>query len=304
MDKTDVTLSMLLLMNSRTSYRDLADKLGLSVNAVHKRIQSMMEQGVIRTFETRLNLLVTGGVIVWVFGHSEKMEMEEIRTLLQKNRNVYWMAVTGADYLLVGLYIKDLVELDINLRDVVLDCGMKSPFIGIIPFPNVLDPGKELNQADFRILRSLAHDSRKTVAEVAQETSLSAKTVRRRLERMETKGMIEYTINWYPDESNDIMTFFQVFLEPGADKYAVGQSLFSKNNPEIIFYQAFSNVPDQLILVSWSPTTKELKALRERLASEPGVAHLVPNIIYSGYIFPTWRDDLIEQGAKRVGKPL
>ena len=38
MDETDVVLSLLLLANSGTPHRRLADKLNLSVNAVRKRI--------------------------------------------------------------------------------------------------------------------------------------------------------------------------------------------------------------------------------------------------------------------------
>jgi DNA-binding Lrp family transcriptional regulator len=43
MDKTDMSLIMLLAANSRLSYAKLAEKLGLSVNAVHKRIQLLIE---------------------------------------------------------------------------------------------------------------------------------------------------------------------------------------------------------------------------------------------------------------------
>jgi DNA-binding Lrp family transcriptional regulator len=46
MDKTDIALSMLLLNNSRLPHRELAEKLGLSVNAVHKRIQALKDAGI------------------------------------------------------------------------------------------------------------------------------------------------------------------------------------------------------------------------------------------------------------------
>ena len=41
MDKTDIILTQLLLRNSRLPYRELAEKLDLSVNAVHKRIREL-----------------------------------------------------------------------------------------------------------------------------------------------------------------------------------------------------------------------------------------------------------------------
>jgi len=50
MDKTDIILCQMLLGNSRLSYSELADTLNLSVTAVHKRIQDLVESGVIRKF--------------------------------------------------------------------------------------------------------------------------------------------------------------------------------------------------------------------------------------------------------------
>jgi len=41
---------------SRRPYLALADALGLSVNAVHKRIKSMVEESVIRGFTTKFSL--------------------------------------------------------------------------------------------------------------------------------------------------------------------------------------------------------------------------------------------------------
>jgi hypothetical protein len=39
----------------------------------------------------------------------------------------------------------------------------------------------------------------------------------------------------------------------------------------------------------------ELQSLRENLEKEPGVASIVPNILYTGYMFNTWRDQLVEK---------
>ena len=56
MDETGLILSKLLLFDYLMPYLALADALGLSVNAVHKRIQSMVEESVIRGFTTKFSL--------------------------------------------------------------------------------------------------------------------------------------------------------------------------------------------------------------------------------------------------------
>jgi DNA-binding Lrp family transcriptional regulator len=59
---------MMLLSNSRTPYRALAEKLNLSVNAVHKRVQTLIDQGIIREFIARPGFAATGALIALVHG--------------------------------------------------------------------------------------------------------------------------------------------------------------------------------------------------------------------------------------------
>lgn len=70
MDVTDIALIKLLMTNSQTPYRKLTDKLGLSVNTVYKRIQTLKESGIIRTFIAKIHLLPLKVVSVLVFGRS------------------------------------------------------------------------------------------------------------------------------------------------------------------------------------------------------------------------------------------
>ncbi len=65
-----MTLIMQLTANSRLAYSELAEKMGLSVNAVHKRIQTLIEQGVICKFTAKVSLLGAGAIIVFVYGQS------------------------------------------------------------------------------------------------------------------------------------------------------------------------------------------------------------------------------------------
>ncbi len=47
MDETDILITKELAIDPRLPYRDLADRLSLSVNGVHKRIQQLISTGVI-----------------------------------------------------------------------------------------------------------------------------------------------------------------------------------------------------------------------------------------------------------------
>ncbi len=78
MDATDIRLSQMLMKNSRVPYRELASKLGISLQAVHRRIQVLKEMGVIRDFVTVPSREALNAIVVFVFGKSNSPSMEEI----------------------------------------------------------------------------------------------------------------------------------------------------------------------------------------------------------------------------------
>ena len=54
MDEIDFKILMLLMSNSRTLYKDFADKFHISVNSIHKRIKALVELKIIQGFKARL----------------------------------------------------------------------------------------------------------------------------------------------------------------------------------------------------------------------------------------------------------
>jgi len=296
MDKTDIILTSFLLINSRTSYRELADKLGLSINAIHKRIQLLMESGIIRKFTAKVSLSALNAVTVVIFGNSEAGSTFNLYENLGKHGSIYWVAIAGGNYLYVGAYLRNISELEPFVEYVKKQARMANPTVGIIhsdTSPPSLHRSADvtLYPLDYQIIRALHDNSRKPIADVAQELGVSAKTVRRRLSRMINNCLIELSIEWYPDASNDIITVFHIRLKPEAGKNAVGLTL-KKCSPNVLFRWAFSNLPNDIMAVVWTNTMKELKDIQGSFEREETFESIVPNILYVGYVFDTWRDKL------------
>jgi DNA-binding Lrp family transcriptional regulator len=110
-DRTDITLCILLLGNSRIPYQELANKLGLSVNAIHKRMKALTDAGIIRAFTARLSLLVLKVVTIWIFGRSTASS-SDLHLRLRKHKSTYWVAYSGGGYVYVGGYLPEISELE------------------------------------------------------------------------------------------------------------------------------------------------------------------------------------------------
>ncbi len=296
MDRTDVSLCMFLLANSRTPYHELASKLGLSINAVHKRIGVMVDQGIIRAFTAHPSLFGVGAVSVWVYGRSDAAHPGDAHIRLKADNRTYWVANSGGGYLYVGGYLRSISELEGFVAFVRKEGELSDPTVGILPTTG--NPPDSLRPLDYQIIASLRRDSRKPATDVASEVNASAKTVHRRLEWMTEKGLAEFSLDWYPDASNDIVALCHVDTRRGSDRRIVLDNLRKLFSNNILVEVMFSNLPNTLVLFLWTNSMRQLEDLRKGGEATEGVGSVMLNVLQIGYLFDTWRDEL---ALKNVG---
>jgi DNA-binding Lrp family transcriptional regulator len=300
MDRTDITLCLLLMTNSRTPYHELAAKLGLSINAVHKRIGAMTSMGIIRAFTAHPSLPSLGAVSVWVYGRSEAEHPGDLHLRLKADDHTYWVANSGGGFVYVGGYLRGISELDEYLAFVGRETEMVTPTVGIIPPMTMRTPNDSLRPLDHQILASLRKDSRKPASDVAVEVRASAKTVHRRLEWMMDKGLVEFSIDWYPDASNDIVALCHVEAGQRFDRQKLLEAIRAKFSQNMLVEIVFSNLPSLLVLFVWTNSMKQMEDIREGIGRVEGVKSVMLNVLQIGYMFDTWRDGLATKNAGTV----
>lgn len=296
MDETDIKLCRLLQTDSRAPYHELASHLGLSINAVHKRIKELMERGIIRAFRARPSLEATGAISVWVYGRSDSADTDQTQARLQKNDSTYWVALSGGGFVYAGGYLRDLSELSEYSDFVKSQADIAEPIVGILPSMPRKQAADNLKPLDCAIIRSLGRDSRKPLSEVAKEVDASSKTVRRRLAWMADRRLIDLTIDWYPDESNDIIALLHVGLHPDVDKPKFSYKLGEQFGPGVLFSIPFANLPNQLVAFLWTNSMKQMEVLKGKIRALEGVDSATLNVLQIGYMFDTWRDMVLDSG--------
>ncbi|MGA3112540.1 MAG: winged helix-turn-helix transcriptional regulator, partial [Candidatus Bathyarchaeia archaeon] len=148
-------LCQLLLANSRLSYRELGEKLNLSVTAVHNRIQSLIQLGIIRKFTAKLSFVAKNGIPVLIFGTSKAVSIRDLNPKLEKNGSIYWLALGGGNVLYIGAYLKNIAELEGLVRFVKEAAQTPEPTVGITvsPVPASMqfnfDPETKLCELDY-----------------------------------------------------------------------------------------------------------------------------------------------------------
>ncbi len=296
MDQTDIALCMLLLQDSRRPFRDLGDKLNLSVAAVHARIQALRNAGIIKAFTARLGLKVAAMQLM-VWGTSRVTTPENLLDRLKADDRIYWVAFAGAGSVYTGAYLRSATELDACVASIAKGADMPDPQVGIIPLGPGLPEEPVLDRLDSRILWSLHRNARKSVADVAEELGVSAKTVGRRLSRMVREGAAEFSMEWYPDVANDIVTMWHLDFKASEQRDTGFALLMNEYTRNVLFAMRLSNLPRFILAATWTGSMKELKDLQSRLQGEALFERVVPNVLYTGYLFDTWRDTLLKTWA-------
>ena len=296
-DETDIRLCQMLMVDSRRPYRELADALGLSVAAVHGRVEKLREDGIIRRFTVNLSIACQGVVPVVVFGRSELPTADKASEMLAQDGMTYAYLVGAGNMVYVCGYLRSASDVEYYASHARSVVAMSSSTLGLETMgpPGDLTPvkGREcsnITALDRRIVDALRHDSRRSLIDVADELGVTAKTVKRHWDRLEEEGLVEKSIQWNPDASGDIIAFLHLDLIEGADRSAVGGALISRHGPNVVFFRTFSNLPGFLQLILWGRSLREVKEVIEGIEGDKDVRRGESFIVYKGYWFPTWRD--------------
>ena len=292
MDIIDLKIIKILLRNSRTSYREIANELNLTVNAIHKRVQKMNEIGVIRKYTAKPNLANLLGHHILICGKSNAKSLTEISKELGQHPSIFFVGISGGKFLHIDGELENLDDLQNYVTFVKETAELEEPFVGQINQPLVNKPEIFTNN-DKMILHSLQEDGRKSTIEIAEEINLSTKTVRKALKRMEEKNMVDFSIHWAPDSEKDYIGHFEILLKK---EQKVQQEILKLLNdyPNIVYFQTFSNEPNSIMLTTWHDTSKKTQTFHEELETL-GYSEVILRVIYNGYFFETWRTKYIEE---------
>ncbi|TXT66992.1 MAG: putative AsnC family transcriptional regulator [Promethearchaeota archaeon] len=301
MDDLDFKIILLMIINSRLPYREIGEYLGLSVNAVYKRMQNLIDSEIIEKFTARINPYAAGAIYAFILGQSESKDIDQTAITLGNNENTSHIMLSSRNFIYIGAYLRSLEELHDYVNFISEGGKVTAPQVGLlygvyyhcpIRYPIPRTRNLALDKLDLKIIQSLHNNSRKALSEVAQQIKTTAATVRRRLKRMLDEGMLELTINFNPNKSSDIFSVFRIRVLPSVDQASFAQTITEEYAPHIFFIWSFSNLPHMLLCWVWCNSMNQLNELIERLRKGP-IETLISDIIRKGFFFNTWKEKML-----------
>ncbi len=295
-----MALSRMLMRNSRTPYSELGKELDLSPQMVHRRVQHLIDADIIRGTYAALSFKAMKAMWVIVHGWSKANSMDEVARELKDDQHVAIMQVASGNYVYIHGNVTDAVGLAELVGSVQRSAKLSEPQVGIVHTPPLDHSG--LSAMDLRIIKALANDTRRPVNEIAEELGTTAKTVRRRLDRLMREDLVQLSINWQPDTMGDMVSQIHLALKDGVESERAAYLMIKKYAPGIIRSYTFSNVPGFIMLTYCNRNAREMQETCRELESEGIFTSVVPNVIRSIYHYPEHREAVLQDMLRRTKK--
>ncbi|MFX0184864.1 MAG: winged helix-turn-helix transcriptional regulator [Candidatus Hodarchaeota archaeon] len=288
MDEIDLLIQQKLLENSRLTYRELAELTNISVSAIHKRIRKLEEDEIITAYIARPSMFALNYLAVVIWGTSNAQSIDSVCQDLGQHESIFSIAIASGKFLYISAYLRNISELQDYSSYVSRTAQMSDPTIGILNKPFSTVP-ESLTNVDYKILKSLNRDARKPIIDIADEVGLSAKTVRKSLDRMIEKNLVFFSIEWAPLYKNSFVSVFHLILNVGTNINSTIKHLRKKYSQNIIVCGSFGNIPNFILLEIWTKTPRDSQQVMEELRTE-GFKDVVPHIFLSISWYTCWVD--------------
>jgi DNA-binding Lrp family transcriptional regulator len=203
LDNTDLRILNMLARNGRLSYRSIGVAIGLTTKSVKARVDRMLSSRIIDRFLTIINPSIFGFSGTYVIAlKKRKLNKELLERIALVGIIAYRFEVLGGVTGL-GIGIKEEDEEKIHM---LLD-SLRPAIVGIIESRNYEVPNI-LSKSDYAIIKELIRKPRMEVLDIAKATSISPKTIRKRMEKMTRNRVLEFSINVNPSSMKGQIVFF------------------------------------------------------------------------------------------------
>lgn len=203
LDSTDLRILNLLSGNGRLSYRSIGLTIGLTTKSVKSRVDRMLAAKVIEKFLAKVNPSVIGYKRTCAVALRKNQVSQEVIDRINLVGDIQHQFEVMGGFIGFDIVVKEATEDKIEL----LLSSLKPALLGVFKSQNREVPHK-LTKTDYIIMKQLVKNPRTEIGEIAAATGISAKTVRRRLDKMITNHILEFSIQPNPDAMKGYIVFF------------------------------------------------------------------------------------------------
>lgn len=306
MDNINLQILRLLARDSRTLYKNIASAVGITPNAAKKRINKLISNGVIRSFSIVINPVIFGyekECILIIKNIGKSINEQDVFKKVSLLGDVFldFKQLEQAATLFV-LFVRKGAEDKIGiLTDLLRPAEVESMFGSFRPV-NV-----SIHSSNLEIMKCLLSDPQMPVEDIAKETSLSRKTVARRLDMMRENHVLQFSTSTNPSsmQVTGCIEFVILIRVHAAYHQIVVQRIHNEMQEYILrpldellqypFNFSISHRRELVIASFCCANISTVNLILRRLESYDGVNKVEPITITSGRFYQDWLRNEIDK---------
>jgi len=242
LDRIDKQILLALDENCRLSYQAIAESLGLTATAIRKRLDRLIETGVIEEFSIILRpAMMNSDYLVALISTDGSENEEEFMELIGSNLMVIQVGqqVTGVGrlYLIHCEYVgtEELQNLATFLR--TLDS------VTNIELHTTLTKRGEkfdIKKLHLRVLKYLLKDARMQVSEISAESGLTARRVSRAIQEMLDSNAFWFAVRWNLSLGNNTEFYLKIKYDEQTSEMEEIDRWFRETFPDEYWFSFYS----------------------------------------------------------------
>ena len=210
MDAIDRKLLWELHDNCRTSYETLSRVLGISANAVKKRVAKLIDTGIIYNYTIMLSLDMLNSEVLYGLIYTDGEEQaQDFINQVGANPMIHVVgsiaSLTGGAYIISAQYIgsQGLAELGRFIRGLnhvseveLFPLLIPQDHADLEAFP-IRSPRteREFTKTELKVLQCLLEDAKMSISDIANRTGLTARRVGRTIQQLMDRGVM-FSVRW------------------------------------------------------------------------------------------------------------
>jgi len=235
----------------------------LTTKSVKSRVDRMLTAKVIDRYLAKVNPSVMGYKRTYAVAlRKNKLSLELLERINLVGDIQHQFEVMGG---VIGfdIVVREGTEEKIEL---LLD-SLKPALLGIIRSSN-REVRQKLTETDYTIMKQLIKKPRGEIRDIATSTAMSPKTVRRRLDKMITNHILEFSIQPNPDAMKGYIVFFlDVKVKDRSHHQKVLQRIYEELHDHFMLSSDMSSQEDSIGLLLGSEDAIGIESIRSKIES-------------------------------------
>ncbi|MBE0527216.1 MAG: winged helix-turn-helix transcriptional regulator [Candidatus Thorarchaeota archaeon] len=262
MDSIDKSILLELDADCRLSYQALADKIGITANAIRKRLDRLIETGVIEEFVVLLKPAMVGSEYLIVLVNTDGTENEEeFIQHLGANINVIQVGQlatgSGRMYFVHCEYIgtEGLKNLGSFFRQL-------DPVTTIELHTTIASRGQEFKIKRFhlQVLKILLEDARASVSQIAESLGHTSRRVGRAIQEMLDSNAFWFSTRWNLSQGDNTEFYLKITYDEKTSTNETVDAWLQETYPNEYWY-AFYSATEPVVFAKF--VTNHFRVARE-----------------------------------------